>query len=108
MGIPFHIYGHNNKFHLEYSLLGAVVHPSHSYISMMQQLGRYDWGFIGPGVECENQTKDAVKSKSFDVWNSAMHNHSDEQWQAMLDMHATAPFRLLRAYYPWLKAKVLR
>ncbi|MEM7001549.1 MAG: SDR family NAD(P)-dependent oxidoreductase [Pseudomonadota bacterium] len=40
------------------------------------------------------------------VWNSAMHNHSDEQWQAMLEMHATAPFRVLRAYYPWLKAKV--
>lgn len=39
------------------------------------------------------------------VWNSAMHNHSDEQWQAMLDMHATVPFRLLRAYYPWLKAR---
>lgn len=35
-----------------------------------------------------------------------MHNHTDEQWQAMLDMHATAPFRLLRAYYPWLKQKV--
>lgn len=40
------------------------------------------------------------------VWNSAMHNHSDEQWQAMLEMHATVPFRLLRAYYPWLKNKV--
>ena len=37
------------------------------------------------------------------VWNSAVHNHSDEQWQAMLDMHATAPFRLLRAYGRWLR-----
>jgi 3-oxoacyl-[acyl-carrier protein] reductase len=37
------------------------------------------------------------------VWNSAAHNHSDEQWQAMLDMHATAPFRLLRAYGRWLR-----
>ena len=42
------------------------------------------------------------------VWNSAMHNHSDEQWQAMLDMHATVPFRILRAYYPWLKEQVQR
>ena len=40
------------------------------------------------------------------VWNSAMHKHSDEQWQAMLDMHATVPFKILRAYYPWLKQKV--
>ena len=37
------------------------------------------------------------------VWNSAVHNHSDEQWLAMLDMHATAPFRLLRAYGRWLR-----
>jgi 3-oxoacyl-[acyl-carrier protein] reductase len=37
------------------------------------------------------------------VWNSAVHNHTDEQWQAMLEMHATAPFRLLRAYGRWLR-----
>ena len=49
---------------------------------------------------------DIIVNNAGYVWNSAMHNHSDEQWQAMLDMHATAPFRLLRAYYPWLKAKV--
>jgi len=42
------------------------------------------------------------------VWNSALHNHSDEQWQAMLDVHATAPFRLLRAFYPWLKKQVAK
>jgi 3-oxoacyl-[acyl-carrier protein] reductase len=31
------------------------------------------------------------------VWNSRIANHTDEQWHAMLDVHATAPFRLLRA-----------
>lgn len=31
------------------------------------------------------------------VWNSRIVNHSDEQWYAMLDVHATGPFRLLRA-----------
>ncbi len=49
---------------------------------------------------------DIIVNNAGYVWNSAMHKHSDEQWQAMLDMHATAPFRLLRAYYPWLKAQV--
>ncbi len=49
---------------------------------------------------------DIIVNNAGYVWNSAMHNHSDEQWQAMLDMHATAPFKILRAYYPWLKAKV--
>ena len=31
------------------------------------------------------------------IWNSAALKHTDEQWQAMLDVHATAPFRILRA-----------
>jgi 3-oxoacyl-[acyl-carrier protein] reductase len=49
---------------------------------------------------------DIIVNNAGYIWNSAMHKHSDEQWQAMLDIHATAPFRVLRAYYPWLKAKV--
>ena len=31
------------------------------------------------------------------IWNTSALNHSDEQWAAMIDMHLTAPFRLLRA-----------
>jgi len=31
------------------------------------------------------------------IWNTAIQNHSDEQWYAMLDVHATGPFRILRA-----------
>jgi len=31
------------------------------------------------------------------VWNSRIANHTDEQWYAMIDVHATGPFRLLRA-----------
>jgi 3-oxoacyl-[acyl-carrier protein] reductase len=37
------------------------------------------------------------------IWNSAVHNHVDEQWYAMLDVHATAPFRILRAAAPWFR-----
>ena len=31
------------------------------------------------------------------VWNSRIANHTDDQWYAMVDVHATGPFRLLRA-----------
>ena len=31
------------------------------------------------------------------IWNSRITNHSDEQWDAMMDVHGKAPFRLLRA-----------
>lgn len=42
------------------------------------------------------------------IWNGAIQNHSDEQWQAMLDVHATAPFRILRALAPWLREAAKR
>lgn len=48
---------------------------------------------------------DIIVNNAGYVWNGAMHNHSDEQWQAMLDVHATAPFRILRAFAPWLRAR---
>jgi len=34
------------------------------------------------------------------IWNTTIQNHTDEQWYAMLDVHATAPFRILRAAAP--------
>jgi len=49
---------------------------------------------------------DIVVNNAGYIWNGAMHRHSDEQWQAMLDVHATAPFRVLRAWFPVLKAEV--
>ena len=36
------------------------------------------------------------------IWNGAMHNHSEAQWQAMLEIHATVPFRVLQAFAGWL------
>ncbi len=46
---------------------------------------------------------DIVVNNAGYIWNSALHNHSDEQWDAMLDIHVTAPFRILRAYGRWLR-----
>lgn len=51
---------------------------------------------------------DIVINNAGYIWNGAMHNHSDEQWQAMLDIHATAPFRILRAIAPWLRETAKR
>jgi len=51
---------------------------------------------------------DIVVNNAGYIWNGAMHNHSDEQWQAMLDIHATAPFRILRALAPWLRESAKR
>ncbi len=40
---------------------------------------------------------DIVINNAGYVWNSSIQRTSDEQWHAMLDVHATAPFRILRA-----------
>ncbi len=64
-----------------------------------------------PGVPDELVTGIVARAGSLDIvvnnagyiWNGALHNHSDEQWDAMLAIHATAPFRILRAYARWLR-----
>ncbi|MBT4492051.1 MAG: SDR family oxidoreductase [Gammaproteobacteria bacterium] len=48
-------------------------------------------------------TIDIVVNNAGYIWNGAMHNHSDEQFQAMLDVHITAPFRILRSFSNWLR-----
>jgi 3-oxoacyl-[acyl-carrier protein] reductase len=35
-------------------------------------------------------------------WDALLHRMTDAQWQAMLDMHMTVPFRILRAAAPHL------
>ena len=46
---------------------------------------------------------DIVVNNAGYIWHSAIHNMSDEQWNAMIDIHATAQFRILRAYGRWLR-----
>ncbi len=46
---------------------------------------------------------DIIVNNAGYIWNTAIQNHTDEQWYAMIDVHATAPFRILRAAAPWLR-----
>ena len=38
------------------------------------------------------------------TWDGMSHKMSDEQWQAIIDVHLTAPFRMVRAAAPYLRA----
>jgi 3-oxoacyl-[acyl-carrier protein] reductase len=42
------------------------------------------------------------------TWDGTVHKMSDEQWQAMLDVHMTAPFRIIRAAAPYLRETARR
>ena len=40
------------------------------------------------------------------IWNGAIHKQEDAQWDAMLDIHAKAPFRILRAAGRYFREKI--
>src|SRR2546428_6078008 len=37
------------------------------------------------------------------TWDNVIQKMSDEQWYAIMDVHVTAPFRILRAFAPYLR-----
>jgi 3-oxoacyl-[acyl-carrier protein] reductase len=43
---------------------------------------------------------DVVVNNAGFHWDAMLHKMTDDQWQAMLDIHMTAPFRILRAAAP--------
>jgi len=37
------------------------------------------------------------------IWDSVIQKMTDEQWNAMIEVHATAPFRIIRAATPYMR-----
>ncbi|EFI59347.1 MULTISPECIES: SDR family NAD(P)-dependent oxidoreductase [Comamonas] len=46
---------------------------------------------------------DIIVNNAGYTWDDVIQKMSDEQWEAILDCHLTAPFRILRAAYPVIK-----
>lgn len=42
------------------------------------------------------------------TWDGTLHKMTDEQWQCMLEVHLTAPFRIIRAAAPYLRETAKR
>jgi len=47
---------------------------------------------------------DIIVNNAGYTWDDVIQKMSDEQWYAILDCHMTAPFRILRAAYPVIRA----
>ena len=47
---------------------------------------------------------DIIVNNAGYTWDSVIQKMTDEQWYAMLDVHLTAPFRILRAAQPVIRA----
>jgi 3-oxoacyl-[acyl-carrier protein] reductase len=46
---------------------------------------------------------DIIVNNAGYTWDSVIQNMSDEQWYAMIDVHLTAPFRIIRAATPYMR-----
>jgi 3-oxoacyl-[acyl-carrier protein] reductase len=46
---------------------------------------------------------DIIVNNAGYTWDNVIQKTTDEQFQAMLDIHVIAPFRILRAVAPWLR-----
>lgn len=46
---------------------------------------------------------DIIVNNAGYTWDGVIHKMTDEQWQAMLDVHITAPFRIIRAAAPFIR-----
>lgn len=51
------------------------------------------------------QALDILVNNAGYTWDGVIHKMGDEQWEAMLAIHLTAPFRLIRAAAPFLRER---
>jgi len=58
---------------------------------------------IGTAVEAYKGLDILVNNAGY-TWDSVIQKMTDEQWYAMIDVHLTAPFRILRAAHPVIRA----
>jgi 3-oxoacyl-[acyl-carrier protein] reductase len=94
--------------------------PAQQTLAALAELGRAGHAVVGDvaaadfgdrliGETLERfGTLDILVNNAGYIWNSTIQNHSDEQWYAMLDVHATAPFRILRAAAPFFRETAKR
>jgi 3-oxoacyl-[acyl-carrier protein] reductase len=59
--------------------------------------------FIGTAVN-EYKGLDIIVNNAGYTWDTVIQKMTDEQWYAMIDCHLTAPFRILRAAQPVIRA----
>ena len=59
--------------------------------------------FIGMAVS-EFKGLDIIVNNAGYTWDNVVQKMTDEQWYAMMDVHLTAPFRILRAAQPVIRA----
>ena len=91
--------------------------PAHETVELLKKSGAEATACVG-NVTAPDFAERFVKTatdayKGIDIivnnagftWDDVVQKMTDEQWYAIIDCHMTAPFRILRAAYPVIKAQ---
>jgi 3-oxoacyl-[acyl-carrier protein] reductase len=83
--------------------------PLNESVSVVQRAGGEALGFPGDVTDSQFPAKlvkatldkfgglDIIVNNAGYTWDGVIHKMTDQQWQAIIDCHLTAPFRLIRA-----------
>jgi 3-oxoacyl-[acyl-carrier protein] reductase len=94
--------------------------PAQETIELIKQSGGEAVGCVGSVTEPEFGKRfvqyaldsygglDIIVNNAGYTWDSVIQKMTDEQWQAIIDVHLTAPFRILRAAAEFIRAAAKR
>jgi 3-oxoacyl-[acyl-carrier protein] reductase len=84
--------------------VAAIKAAGSDAIAVVGDVTAKDFGdrFIKAALETYGRIDIIVNNAGY-AWDSVIQKMSDEQWYAMIDVHATAPFRVLRAAAEYIK-----
>jgi len=58
---------------------------------------------IATAVEAFGPSIDVIVNNAGYTWDGTIHKMTDQQWEAMLKVHLTSPFRIIRAAAPYIR-----
>lgn len=58
---------------------------------------------INTAVEAYGPSIDVIVNNAGYTWDGVIHKMTDDQWDAMIKVHITAPFRIIRAAAPYIR-----
>jgi 3-oxoacyl-[acyl-carrier protein] reductase len=87
-------------------LLEAAGTPAVAYVGSVTDT-EFGNDFVGTALDRFGGIDIIVNNAGY-TWDGVIQNMTDEQWYAMIDVHMTAPFRVLRAAAPYLRETAKR
>jgi 3-oxoacyl-[acyl-carrier protein] reductase len=88
------------------AVLGALPGEGSAHVGDLTMPGACD-ALVATAIDAFGKLDIIVNNAGY-AWDGPIHKVSDEQFQAMLDIHTVVPFRLLRAAAPHLREPAKR